>query len=45
VWLGGNLAWDEHYAVETVSHARVERVREVLRARHATLEGNLARAS
>src|SRR5262249_47918405 len=44
VWLGGNLAWDEHYAIETVSHARLERVRELLRARHAP-DGNLARAS
>ena len=34
VWLGGNLAWDERYAVETVSAARVERVRERLRALH-----------
>jgi putative transposase len=45
VWLGGNLAWDEHYAIETVSHARLERVRTVLRARHAGTEGSLARAS
>lgn len=45
VWLGGNLAWDEHYAIQTVSHARLERVRSVLRARHASSEGNLARAS
>lgn len=38
VWLGGNLAWDERYAVETVSAARVERVRERLRALHGESE-------
>jgi len=38
VWLGGNLAWDERYAVETVSAARVERVRERLRALHGASE-------
>jgi putative transposase len=27
VWLGGNLLWEERYAVETVSGPRVERVR------------------
>jgi len=35
VWLRGNLVWDERYAVETVSTARIERVRERLRALHA----------
>lgn len=34
VWLGGNLVWDERYAVETVSPARLDRVRERLRAIH-----------
>lgn len=38
VWLGGNLAWDERYAVETVSAARVERVRDRLRALHGASE-------
>ncbi len=47
VWLGGNLAWDERYAVETVSAARVERVRERLRALHGASEAHedLAAAS
>ena len=27
VWLRGNLVWDERYAVETVSPARIEHVR------------------
>jgi REP element-mobilizing transposase RayT len=47
VWLGGNLAWDERYAVETVSAMRVERVRERLRALHGASESHddLARAS
>jgi hypothetical protein len=44
VWLRGNLAWDERYAVETVSAVRVVRVRERLRALHNPDEG-LARAS
>ena len=44
VWLGGNLVWDERYAVETVSPARLERVRERLRALHAPNE-DLAQAS
>ncbi len=35
VWLGGNLLWDERYTVETVSPARLERVRERLRTLHA----------
>lgn len=34
VWLGGNLMWDERYAVETVSPARLERVQARLRALH-----------
>jgi putative transposase len=44
VWLGGNLVWDERYAVETVSPPRIERVRERLRALHAQHDP-LARAS
>jgi len=44
VWLRGNLMWDERYAVETVSAARVPRVQERLRALHAPDE-RLARAS
>jgi putative transposase len=34
VWLRGNLAWDERYAVETVSALRIDRVRERLHALH-----------
>lgn len=34
VWLRGNLVWDERYAVETVSTARLSRVSERLRAMH-----------
>ena len=47
VWLAGNLAWDERYAVETVSAARIERVRERLRALHGASESHedLAAAS
>jgi REP element-mobilizing transposase RayT len=47
VWLGGNLAWDERYAVETVSAARIERVRERLRALHGASDSHedLAAAS
>ena len=47
VWLAGNLAWDERYAVETVSAARVERVRERLRALHGASDSHedLAAAS
>ena len=47
VWLGGNLTWDERYAVETVSAARVERVRERLRALHGASDSHedLAAAS
>jgi putative transposase len=44
VWLGGNLMWDERYAVETVSPARLERVRERLRAQHGH-DDRLAEAS
>jgi len=44
VWLRGNLIWDERYAVETVSAARVTRVQERLRALH-TPDETLARAS
>ncbi|MBI1799374.1 MAG: IS200/IS605 family transposase [Candidatus Eisenbacteria bacterium] len=35
VWLRGNLVWDERYAVETVSPARVDKVRERLHNFHA----------
>ncbi len=45
VWLGGNLAWDERYAIETVSHARLDRLKAVLRARHGMAAEELARAS
>lgn len=34
VWLGGNLVWDERYAVETVSPSRVEKVQARLHAAH-----------
>ena len=34
VWLGGNLMWDERYAVETVSPARLAKVQARLRALH-----------
>lgn len=44
VWLHGNLLWDESYTVETLSAARIERVRARLRALHGADEG-LARAS
>ncbi len=44
VWLGGNLVWDEGYSVETVSPARLERVRQRLRALHAS-DDDLAQAS
>ena len=44
VWLGGNLVWDERYAVETVSPARLERVRGRMRVMHST-EDDLAHAS
>jgi len=44
VWLRGNLAWDERYAVETVSGSRVSAAAERLRALNAPHE-ELARAS
>ena len=44
VWLGGNLMWDERYAVETVSPARLDKVQARLRALH-TLHDGLAQAS
>ena len=31
VWLGGNLLWDDRYAVETVSTVRLEEIRDGLR--------------
>jgi REP element-mobilizing transposase RayT len=34
VWLRGNLLWDERYAVETVSPARLERTLQRLRQLH-----------
>jgi hypothetical protein len=34
VWLGGNLLWDERYAVETISAGRTERVQSRLRTLH-----------
>ena len=34
VWLGGNLVWDERYAVETISATRTERVQSRLRTLH-----------
>ncbi|MBI1796678.1 MAG: IS200/IS605 family transposase [Candidatus Eisenbacteria bacterium] len=34
VWLGGNLVWDEHYTVGTVSPTRLNKVRARLRALH-----------
>jgi putative transposase len=44
VWLRGNLLWDERYAVETVSPARLQRTQERLHDIHDGREG-LARAS
>ena len=44
VWLGGNLMWDERYAVETVSPARVPKVQSRLRTLHAPPD-QLAEAS
>jgi putative transposase len=44
VWLRGNLVWDESFAVQTVSAARIERVRSRLKALHGVDE-SLARAS
>lgn len=43
VWLGGHLLWDERYAVETVSPARLERVQQKLRHLHEPPE-SLAQA-
>jgi len=34
VWLRGNLLWDERYAVETVSPARIDRALQRLRVLH-----------
>lgn len=34
VWLGGNLIWDERYAVETVSASRSANVQSRLRSLH-----------
>jgi putative transposase len=44
VWLSGNILWDDRYSVETVSTARVERVRERIRSDQDPSE-LLARAS
>ena len=44
VWLRGNLIWDERYAVETVSPARLGKVQARLRALHAQHD-ELAEAS
>lgn len=44
VWLRGNLVWDERYTVETVSPARIDRVRDRLRNFHGGGD-QLARAS
>lgn len=43
VWLGGNLVWDERYAVETVSALRLQRVRDRLKSLHSAED--LAEAS
>jgi putative transposase len=45
VWLRGNLVWDERYAVETVSPARIGAVRDRLHSLHATHGEELAEAS
>lgn len=45
VWLRGNLVWDERYAVETVSPARLEAVRTRLRSLHSSPPEELAVAS
>lgn len=45
VWLRGNLVWDERYAVETVSPARIGPVRERLRTLHSSAPEELAEAS
>lgn len=44
VWLGGNLMWDERYAVETVSPARLPKVQSRLRTLHVPPD-QLAEAS
>ena len=44
VWLGGNLLWDERYAVETVSPARLPKVQSRLRRLHGPSD-RLAEAS
>lgn len=44
VWLGGNLVWDERYAVETVSPARLPKVQSRLRRLHVPAD-RLAEAS
>jgi REP element-mobilizing transposase RayT len=44
VWLRGNLVWDERYAVETVSAARIGHIGERLRSVHPQ-HGPLAQAS
>jgi putative transposase len=44
VWLRGNLLWDERYAVETVSPARIDRIRDRMRNLHSRGD-DLARAS
>ena len=44
VWLGAQLLWDDRYSVETLSHGRVQRVQERLRARHRSIE-EMAQAS
>jgi len=45
VWLRGNIVWDERYAVETVSPARLDAVRARLRALHSSPPEELAAAS
>lgn len=45
VWLRCNLIWDERYAVETVSPARLESVRTRLRTLHSTAPEEFAAAS
>ena len=50
VWLGGNLVWDERFAVETLSSSRLEKVQARLhavhRSHHPLFESDrLARAS
>jgi REP element-mobilizing transposase RayT len=45
VWLRGNLIWDERYAVETVSPARLDLVRARLRTLHTQSPEDFAEAS